>query len=49
VKVYNVLGQLVKTAPNANTFSVAGLPAGLYLLHMTDGDGMTVTKRIVVK
>ena len=49
VKVYNVLGQLVKTAPNANTFSVAGLPTGLYLLHMTDGDGMTVTKRIVVK
>ena len=49
VKVYNVVGQLVKTAPNANTFSVAGLPAGLYLLHMTDGDGMTVTKRIVVK
>ena len=49
VKVFNVLGQLVKTAPNANTFSVAGLPAGLYLLHMTDGDGMTVTKRIVVK
>ena len=49
VKVYNVLGQLVKTAPNANTFSVAGLPAGLYLLHMTGGEGSTVTRRIVVK
>ena len=49
VKVYNVLGQLVKTAPNANTFSVSGLPAGLYLLHMTGGEGSTVTRRIVVK
>jgi hypothetical protein len=49
VKVYNVLGQLVKTAPNANTFSVAGLPTGLYLLRITDGEGATVTRRIVVK
>ena len=49
VKVFNVLGQLVKTAPNANTFSVAGLPAGLYLLRITDGEGATVTRRIVVK
>lgn len=49
VKVYNVLGQLVKTAPNANTFSVSGLPAGLYLLRITDGEGATVTRRIVVK
>lgn len=49
VKVYNVLGQLVKTAPNANTFSISGLPAGLYLLRITDGEGATVTRRIVVK
>jgi hypothetical protein len=39
----------LKTIRNSNTFSVSGLPAGLYLLHMTDGEGMTVTRRIVVK
>ncbi|MBR6226854.1 MAG: T9SS type A sorting domain-containing protein [Bacteroidales bacterium] len=39
----------MKTIRNSNTFSVSGLPAGLYLLHMTGGEGATVTRRIVVK
>ncbi|MBR5631777.1 MAG: T9SS type A sorting domain-containing protein [Bacteroidales bacterium] len=49
VKVHNILGQMVKTIQSANTFSVAGLPTGLYLLRITDGEGATVTRRIVVK
>ena len=49
VKVHNILGQMVKTIQSANTFSISGLPAGLYLLRITDGEGATVTRRIVVK
>ncbi|MBQ4398105.1 MAG: T9SS type A sorting domain-containing protein [Bacteroidales bacterium] len=49
LRVCNILGQTLKTIHNSNTFSVAGLPAGLYLLHMTGGEGSTVTRRIVVK
>ncbi len=49
LRVCNILGQTLKTIHNSNTFSVSGLPAGLYLLHMTDGEGATVTRRIVVK
>ncbi len=49
LRVCNILGQTLKTIRNSNTFSVSGLPAGLYLLHMTGGEGATVTRRIVVK
>ena len=49
VKVHNILGQMVKTIQSANTFSISGLPAGLYLLRIMDGEGATVTRRIVVK
>lgn len=49
LRVCNILGQTLKTIRNSNTFSVAGLPAGLYLLRITDGEGATVTRRIVVK
>ena len=49
VKVHNIFGQMVKTIQSANTFSISGLPAGLYLLRITDGEGATVIRRIVVK
>ncbi len=49
LRVCNILGQTLKTIRNSNTFSVSGLPAGLYLLRITDGEGATVTRRIVVK
>lgn len=49
LRVCNILGQTLKTIQNSNTFSVSGLPAGLYLLRITDGEGATVTRRIVVK
>lgn len=49
VKVYNAIGRLVKTVQATNEINMKVLPAGLYLLRMTDGEGMTVTKRIVVK
>ena len=47
ISMYNALGQMVRISKN-NEVSVSGLPAGLYLLRMTDGEGATVTKRIVV-
>ena len=49
LRVCNILGQTLKTIRNSNTFSISGLPAGLYLLRITDGEGATVTRRIVVK
>ena len=49
LQVCNLLGQTVRTVSNTNEVSVAGLPAGLYLLRITDGKGTTATKCIVVE
>ena len=49
VRVYNALGQLVKTAQNTNEVNLRGLPQGMYLLRITDEDGATATKKLVVK
>ena len=49
VMVYNAIGQLVKTVQDTNEIDLKGLPKGMYLLHITDGEGSTVTRRIVVK
>ena len=49
VRVYNTLGQLVKTAQNTNEVNLRGLPQGVYLLRITDEDGAVATKKLVVK
>ena len=49
VRVYNALGQLVKTAQNTNEVNLRGLPQGVYLLRITDEDGAVATKKLVVK
>ena len=49
VRVYNTLGQLVKTAKNTNEVNLRGLPQGMYLLRITDEDGASATKKLVVK
>ena len=49
VRVYNALGQLVKTARNTNEINLRGLPQGMYLLRITDEDGATATRKIVMK
>jgi hypothetical protein len=49
VRVYNTLGQLLKTAQNTNEVNLRGLPQGMYLLRITDEDGAVATKKLVVK
>ena len=49
VMVYNAIGQLVKTVQDTNEIELKGWPKGMYLLRITDGEGATVTRRIVVK
>ena len=49
VKVYNVLGQLVKTVRDTNEISVAGLAEGVYLLRIVDADGIVYTNKITIR
>ena len=46
VQVYNALGQLVKTVRDSNAISVADLSHGVYLLRITDMNGMVYTDKI---
>lgn len=48
VRIYNAVGQLVKTIHDANEINVSILPVGVYLLCVTDAEGVSVTKRITV-
>ena len=48
VQVYNALGQLVKTVRNSNEISVENMARGVYLLRISDVNGTTKTKRIMV-
>lgn len=47
VQVYNTLGQLMKTVQNSNEISAADLPEGLYLLWITDIEGIRHVARMV--
>ena len=47
VQVFNALGQLVKTAQNANEISLEGLPQGIYLLRVTTKDGKVFSDKVV--
>lgn len=49
VQVYNTLGQMVKTAKNANEINVSDLPEGIYLFRITDMDGKLYTNRVAVR
>ena len=48
VLVYNAIGQIVKTLRDINEIGVDDLPEGLYVLCITDKEGISVTKRITV-
>ena len=48
VQVYNALGQLVKTVQGTNAINVGTLPEGMYLLRITDKEGVSFVKRITV-
>ena len=47
VKVYNALGQLVKTVRGANEINMAELPEGVYLISVTDMEGENHGVKIV--
>ena len=49
VKVYNALGQLVKTVPGTNEIDLSGLVEGVYLVRIMDADGRSHAVRMVVK
>ena len=48
VQVYNALGQLVKTVRGTNEINVGDLPEGMYLLRITDKEGVSFVKRITI-
>jgi len=47
VRVYNTLGQLVRTVQNANNVSLEGLPQGVYLLRVTLEGGKVFSDKVV--
>jgi len=49
VRVYNVLGQLVKHVQDTNEVNMSDLQEGLYLLRITDTDGKNHVARAAVK
>ena len=49
VQVYNALGQLVKTVRGTNEIDVGGLAEGVYLLRITDAEGIVYTNKITVR
>lgn len=48
VLVYDAIGKLVRTIQNTNEIDVGDLPKGLYVLRITDVEGVSVTKHIIV-
>ena len=49
MRVYNALGQLVKTVRGTNEIDLSGLAEGVYLLRITDVDGRSHVARVAVK
>lgn len=49
VKVYNNIGQLLKTVRNANEINLKGLAQGVYMLHITDENGAVATRKLVLE
>ena len=48
VKVYNALGQLVKTVQGANEIDMGHLSEGIYLIRITAADGSLHTRKITL-
>ena len=49
IKIYNLQGQSVRTFADTNEIVVSGLPEGIYLLQITDREGLTHSTRLVVE
>ena len=49
VKVYNALGQLMRTMQSTNELNLKGLPLGIYTLCITNQEGFVVTKKVMVE
>ena len=48
-RVYNTLGQLVKTVHGTNEISVTDLVEGIYLLRIIDAEGRNYTAKVAVR
>ncbi len=49
VKLHNIAGQLVADKQNVNTLDISGLPAGVYILTLTDKKGNIIQKSKIAK
>ena len=49
VRVYNAIGQLLKTARNTNEINMKGLLRGIYMLHIMDENGAVATRKLVLE
>jgi hypothetical protein len=49
VKVYNAIGQQVKSIANTGSFSLTELPAGIYLVRVFDAQGVLLKQEKIVK
>ena len=49
VRVYNTLGQLVKTVKNTNEVDLKGLPKGIYTLRIACENGPDLSKKVVLE
>lgn len=48
IQLFNVQGQLLKTMPTQNTFSIKGLPTGLYFVQLSS-ERLVRTQRLFVR
>jgi len=49
ISIYNLVGQLVKEAKNADAISIAELPAGMYFIKLVNDLGQVILQDKVVK
>ena len=49
IKVYDVIGQLIKEEHNANNISIVEFPSGMYFINLFDGQGQVIKQDRIVK
>ncbi len=49
IQIYNLQGQPVRNFVGTNEIDVSGLPKGIYLLQITDREGLTHSTKLVVE